>query len=81
MGTEANTVCRMMARLVTPGKYEVVVKNEVGVSNALIFEVNEAVSTDLEITSFTPLIIHSVMVALWALVESWSGHQPELNIV
>lgn len=54
-GYEDNIACRMMAQLVTPGNYDVVVKNSAGVSNKLTFKVTASVGTVApKIVSLTP---------------------------
>lgn len=59
-GYEDGVMCRMMAQLVTPGKYDVVVKNKEGLSNTLSFNVEGTVSTDLAITNFYMTMVDSL---------------------
>lgn len=54
-GYEDNTLCRMMAQQVTPGKYDVVVKNKGGISNTLTFTVTATgTSVAPKLNSLTP---------------------------
>lgn len=53
-GYEDNTACRMMAQLVTPGKYEIVVKNNNGLSNTVSFTVTSTTIVAPKINSLTP---------------------------
>lgn len=54
-GYDDNTACRMMAQLVTPGKYEIIVKNKQGLSNTLSFTVTASGTTVTpKLKSLTP---------------------------
>lgn len=54
-GYEDNTVCKMLAQQVLPGKYEVVVKNAAAISNSLTFTVTATGTTIApKLNSLTP---------------------------
>lgn len=54
-GYEDGVLCRMVAQLVTPGKYDIVVKNKNGLSNTLSFTVTSGGTTIApKLNSLTP---------------------------
>jgi|GEM_PF-1183960 len=53
-GYEDNTACRMMAQFVTPGKYDIVVKNDYGISNIISFAVTSGTVSTPKLNLLTP---------------------------